>query len=280
MIYTIHNAVLTLCVDSAGGNMTSIRYFGEERQWQGGEFWKSRDVVIFPVVGHADKYTVCGKTYTPKSHGVARYAEFSLSEQTESSLTLTLSSDEETKKTYPYDFVLSVSYELKENSIAVVYRVRAKEGTIPFYVGGHPGMKAPGGSAIVEFENEENPVLYPLDSGEAVQLKKIKRFVADKNFFAECKTFQLGGLSGGAIYVLTQDGFRYAYRSDCPVFAFWSNENGGDYLCVEPWWGINDYPSAPRELSLKPFMNFAGKDGKSFSYVLTLEKSGEVCGKL
>ena len=66
--------------------------------------------------------------------------------------------------------------------------------------------------------------------------------------------------------------YRYAYKSDCPLFAFWSNEKGGDYVCVEPWWGTNDYPSAPREITLKPFMNFDDGTGKHFSYTLSVEK--------
>lgn len=272
MIYIIKNQYIELSVNSEGGSMTSIKYSGEERQWQGDEFWKSQDVVIFPIVGHAGDYEVYGKKYTPKSHGVARYSEFALADIAENRLTLVLSSNPVTRQTYPYDFDFAITYELFDNSVKITYNVRAKEGVIPFYVGGHPGMKAPGGEAVIEFENEENPVLYPLDSGKAVQLKNLKRFVADKAFFKECKTFQLGSLSGGNIYAFTQDGYKYTYKSDCPVVAFWSNEKGGDYICVEPWWGINDFPAAPKEMSLKPFINFAGIQGKSFSYTLSIEK--------
>ena len=50
MIYYLKNKYLSLAVNSDGGGMTSINYRGEERQWQGGEFWKGQDVVIFPIV--------------------------------------------------------------------------------------------------------------------------------------------------------------------------------------------------------------------------------------
>ena len=51
MIYTIKNNYLSLSVNSAGGSMTSLRYLpaDDERLWQGGEGWASRDVVIFPI---------------------------------------------------------------------------------------------------------------------------------------------------------------------------------------------------------------------------------------
>ena len=82
---------------------------------------------------------------------------------------------------------------------------------------------------------------------------------------------QLGGLHGD-IVASTSDGFNYKFNSSCPLWAFWSNEEEGDYVCIEPWWGINDFPAAPRELALKPFMNFDDGAGQAFSYMLTITK--------
>lgn len=273
MIYIIKNKTLSVSVNSEGGCMTSLKYKDEERLWQGGEFWKSQDVVIFPIIGHAEPYEVDGKVYTPKSHGVARYSEFAIADIHEDRLTLELNSNTVTRQTYPFDFTLRVSYALKKNTLKITYEVFAKEGEIPFYVGGHPGMKAPDGEGIVEFEKEENAVAYPVDGGEERPLEGLNTFAVNKDFFAKCKTFQLGCLSGGAIRLYTNDGYRYSYKSDCPVVAFWSNPEGGDYICIEPWWGINDSPDMPRELSEKPFINFADEDGAAFSYTLTVDKT-------
>lgn len=272
MIYYLKNKYITLSVDSVGGSMTSLNYLGEERLWQGGEYWKSSDVVIFPIVGHAGEYEAEGKKFTPKSHGVARYSEFALADISLNKLTLELVSNAVTKQTYPYDFIFSITYTLKKNTVKITYTVRAKEGEIPFYVGGHPGMVAPGGEAVIDFDNTESPLIYPIGGGEPVKWDSLKRFVANKEFFKQYKTLQLGNLSGGNIRAQTADGYRYTYKSDCPVFAFWSNEEGGDYICVEPWWGINDYDGAPKELKDKPFINFAGVEGKSFTYTLTVDK--------
>lgn len=272
MIYIIKNKFITLSVNSDGGSMTSVNYLGEERLWQGDEYWRSQDVVIFPVVGHAGEYTVDGKTYTPRSHGVARYSEFALVDIGVDSLTLELDSNAVTRKTYPFGFVLKITYKLKKNKIEVTYNVQSKDGKIPFYVGGHPGMKAPGGEAVIEFENEETPMCYPVDGSEPVKMETLRRFVANKEFFKQCKTLQLSGLSGGAITAHTTDGYTYTYKSDCPVFAFWSNEEGGEYICVEPWWGINDSEGSPSELAEKPFINFADESGRTFTYTLEISK--------
>lgn len=274
MDFTIKSEKLQLTVTDEGGTMRSLIYLptGEERLWQGGEFWNSRDVVIFPIVGHAGAFTVNGKKCELKSHGIVRYSRLTPVEMSDNSVTFELKSDDASRENYPYDFIFRLRYDLKGDRMKVTYFVQSLSGKMPFYVGGHPGMYAPGGEAEIEFEREESPVSYPLDTDGAVKIDSLKRFIANKQFFAECKTLQLGNLSGAAIYMHTQDGYTYEYNSDCPVYAFWSNEKGGDYVCVEPWWGINDFPQAPREFSLKPYINFDDGAGRAFSYVLRVSK--------
>lgn len=272
MIYILKNKYITLSVNSSGASMESLVYLGEERLWQGGEEWTSRDVVIFPVVGHAGTYTVDGEKYTPLSHGVARYSEFALVENTEDTLILELSSNPVTKRTYPYDFILTVKYALKKNTVKISYEVKSKGGEIPFYIGSHAGMKVPGGEAVLEFENEEEPIQYLVGKKEAICLQGIKKLDIKKSLFERFKTIQFGDLSGGDIYLHTSDGYTYTYKSDCPIVALWSNEKAGDYICVECWWGINDCPDFPKELSKKPFMNFTDEEGKTFTYTLTITR--------
>ncbi len=275
MIYTIENDVLRLSVNGNGGSMTSLVYkpSGEERLWQGDErWWKGQDVVIFPIVGHAGGFVAKGKSCALKSHGIIRYSSLEVRSLSSEAITLGLKSDAATRENYPYDFDFEISYALEGNSLTVGYFVRSLSGRMPFYVGGHPGMKAPNGRAELTFENEEYPLEYPLESDEAHPLGRVKSLTLDKAFFKKYKTCQLGNLSGGAIYARTDDGYRYTYKSDCPLVALWSNEDGGDYVCVEPWWGINDYRSAPREITLKPFMNFDDGKGSKFRYTLSVEK--------
>ena len=217
MDYTIKSEKLQLTVTDEGGSMRSLIYLptGEERLWQGGSAWSSRDVVIFPIIGHAAPYTVNGQTYSPKSHGVVRYARLNADDIGENFVQFSLEESDETLKTYPFAFLFRLRYELRQNSLKVTYFVQSKEGgSMPFYVGG----------------------------------------------------------LHGDITLSTEDGFSYTFNSSCPVWAFWSNEKEGDYVCAEPWWGINDFPAAPRELSLKPFVNFDDGAGQAFSYTLTIDR--------
>ena len=272
MDYIIASDILQLTVTDEGGSMRSIIYLptGEERLWQGGPAWGSRDVVIFPIVGHALPYTVCGKTYTPKSHGVVRYSTLAVDDMGDDFIQFSLTSNEQTRQTYPFDFLFRLRYEVRGDSVKLTYFVQSQGGVMPFYVGGHPGMKAPLGEAVIEFSGGEDAVVYPLDTDGARHIN-LNRLVANKELFAGCKTLQIGNLHGD-IAARTADGFTYIYSSSCPVWAIWSNESDGDYVCVEPWWGINDFASAPRELSLKPFINFDDGAGRAFSYTLTVKR--------
>ncbi len=274
MIYTIKNDKISLSVMGKGACMTSLVYLpeNEERLWQGEEFWKSQDVVIFPILGHAGHFEAKGNTYSPRSHGIARYSEFSVADKGEDHITLNLKSSEDTLKEYPYEFDFSITYALRDNGVEITYSVKGVKENIPFYVGGHPGMKAPKAEVEFYFENEENLMVYPIDKDRAYPLEGVKSFKVDKQFFKDVKTYQIGNLSGGAVYAYTKDGYMYTYRSNCPILAFWSHEEGGDYICVEPWWGINDFPTFPREITLKPFINFAGPEGKTYTYKLSVEK--------
>ena len=87
----------------------------EERLWQGEEYWKSRDVVIFPVIGHAAPFEVCGKTYELRSHGLARYTTLSAEKKGEDEICLSFSSDENSLESYPYEFDFSITYKLEKN---------------------------------------------------------------------------------------------------------------------------------------------------------------------
>lgn len=38
---------------------------------------------------------------------------------------------------------------------------------------------------------------------------------------------------------------------NAPVVAIWSMEETGNFICVEPWWGLPDYDIPEEEISKK-----------------------------
>lgn len=73
-----------------------------------GRSWSGQDVVIFPVIAALKNhsYKVDGKSYSLKNHGLIRYNDVYLVNQTEEEITLGFDDNEETLKLYPFKFHL------------------------------------------------------------------------------------------------------------------------------------------------------------------------------
>ena len=123
MEYTIKSEELIVRVSSLGAELTSVAYKGEEKLWQNQTgTWAGHSPVLFPVCGHCG-CKVGGVEYPMPAHGIVRKEEFSLVEQGERFLKFAFSSNEKTKKAYPFDFVFSVTYKVDGNKLTVLYRV-------------------------------------------------------------------------------------------------------------------------------------------------------------
>ena len=69
-----------------------------------------------------------GKEYQTRQHGFAREKEFTCVEESTEKLRYRLMSDEETRKYYPFDFVLWITYELREKEVLVSWEVENRSG--------------------------------------------------------------------------------------------------------------------------------------------------------
>ena len=120
---------------------------GWEAMWQGNpEFWAGRNPILFPIVGSTfDKIIhLDGAEYKMGNHGLLRAAMFTLESSTENSMTFSYSSNEETKKQYPFDFKVSVTYTLEGAGVVVHYDIEnTGEGLMPFSFGLHPAFNCP-----------------------------------------------------------------------------------------------------------------------------------------
>ena len=145
----LQNGQLSIVVSEKGAELQSIKDAkGQEYLWQGdANFWPRRSPILFPIVCSVnnDTYRVDGKEYHLPRHGFARDTDFKLIAKGERKVTLALESSEETKKVYPYDFTLSVSYVLDGNKLGVIWHVHNTDTReIHFQIGGHPAFNIPG----------------------------------------------------------------------------------------------------------------------------------------
>ncbi len=100
--------------------------------------------ILFPICGNLPEntYTHQGQTYALKQHGFARDLPWQVIDQDTSdgaSLTLELTSNEQTKAVYPFDFRLRFTYQLQGNTLRLNQDYQnLSPQPMPFATGLHP----------------------------------------------------------------------------------------------------------------------------------------------
>ncbi|MBE6632584.1 MAG: aldose 1-epimerase family protein, partial [Ruminococcaceae bacterium] len=146
MFYTITNGHVMVTINSRGGEIFSILDFDKDTKeyiWVGDEkYWAGRAPNIFPIVGRVKegKYTYNGNEYSIKSpHGFVRITEMNVIDHTDNAFTMSLSSNDETLASYPFEFDYKVRYTLDDRKLTVDYEVvnPSPTETLIFALGAH-----------------------------------------------------------------------------------------------------------------------------------------------
>lgn len=253
MIGKIENEYLVVEAESAGAQLKSIRSkkTGKEYLWQGDPlYWTGRAYNLFPIIGRMinNQYTYGGKTYEMLLHGFVRRSELALTENTENSMTFSLSDSEVTREQYPFAFRFSVTYTLEKNKLSVTLTVENREDKeIIFGVGGHPGFNVPfdGGAFedyFVEFPNagDVRQCLMSDDcfmTGEEPAYPLTDRAVALRHDLFDRDAIVLKNTGGLAVVKgkHTKDEIRFSYP-DLKYMGLWHKpKTQAPFLCLEPW---------------------------------------------
>lgn len=250
-IIEIKNETLTVGINTFGAELTYVNGRGGTKfMWPGQKgVWSSMAPVLFPICGlfKDDTYTYKGKEYKLEINGFASRREYEFNRINETKVEFLLSPDEETLKSYPFNFGFKVVFELEGNRLKTDYVVTNNGDEImPFGVGGHEGYYCPEG--IEEYEVhfdksveglvKDNVVLK--DGGKVVPLK-YEYFTNSLLFF---KNFDFTS----AALVHTKSGKKIkVYFEGSNHFLVWSKP-GVKFLCLEPWYSYQTSSYANREL--------------------------------
>ena len=249
MLYTIEKGNLQVTVNDYGAELTSIKINGKERLWQNDNgMWAGHAPVFFPNCGMC-KVVVDGKEYPQYRHGFAQYFTFEVTEQADDLLRFTLKSNEETKKYYPYDFVLHFVYRIVNGDTLYITHEAFNPTGEPIYCsfGGHESflLDKPLGEYELRFEKEE--IFHSLTAtddfmdGGYNDLGAGDTFIFEEDFFVEGMTaifakiqsrkVTLAEIGGDALAEVTFEGF--------DNLLLWRPE-GGKTICIEPWHNLPD----------------------------------------
>ncbi len=285
MTYSISNGILRVEVETLGAQLKSVYSLktNVEYLWQGDEkIWSGRAYNIFPYVGrnYNGEYIFKNKKYPLRIHGLARYYEFTLVDKSENSLTFLFSSNDETKKQYPFDFEFYVIYTICANQLKCDYRVKnCGEDKMFFALGGHPGFNVPFDKGAFEdycVQFEKNYANLHLLSDSMFISGKVEKYNFDDNriklahslFDRDALIFSNAGSTVKIASYKTNNYLEFGF-ADYKYLALWQMPNtDAQYVCLEPWSALPAFDGKMDELDKKPdVLSLEGGDEttKSFS---------------
>ena len=288
-IHTISNNCLVVTISDHGAELQSLKSSdGKEYLWQGEpEFWARRSPILFPFVGALvnDSYRYHQTTYPSKQHGFARDMDFEFVGKEGSKIAFVLTANEETKKIYPFDFVLTVEYSLFNNELRVSWTVENRgEERMYYSIGAHPAFNLP-----PELKREEcyiqldrAPRTITSISGRyaagKTNVKDVVRILPnhtirlDKELFAnDALVFEDDQVHKVSLCTPSLDPF-VEVTFDAPVVGIWSPyKKDCPFVCIEPWYGRCDDADFQGTLEERKWQNtLEAGEKKEYSYTITV----------
>ncbi|MBD2461833.1 aldose epimerase [Oscillatoria sp. FACHB-1407] len=191
--------------------------------------------ILFPICGNLpdNTYTHNGQTYTLKQHGFARDLPWEVVEQgTQDSahLSLQLTSNEQTRAVYPFDFLVNFTYKLQGNSLEIHQRFTNRSSEpMPFSTGLHPYFEVTDKSQLTldipgtEFYNQRSQSVDAYSGKFDFEQDEID--AAFRNVTRQ---------SASATDLSRKLHLTVEYDSVYSTVVFWTVK-GKDFYCLEPW---------------------------------------------
>ncbi|MGX6443752.1 aldose epimerase family protein [Neobacillus sp. K501] len=220
--------------------------------------------ILFPMAGQltGGAYEWEGKTYTMKNHGLARDASWEVIDRdtnNRASLTLKLTSNDQTKVSYPFDFEVVFTYVLEKGRLTIQQEYHNK-GTkpMPIYPGFHPYFKI----------NEKN-LSYDTDASKYYDYNdgEVKEFAGtiDLTHLKESVVF-LDAKQTSISFPIGEKQIKLEYGKEFKYIVLWT-ESGKEFICVEPWMALTDEFNRKDELVM-----IEGEDSLKTFFSIQLEE--------
>ena len=250
-----------------GAELTRLRdRDGNDLLWNGCEkWWTGRAPLLFPIVGALPNNTavIDGKTFSMRQHGFARNRQFSVVGANLSECTFRLASDDETRRQFPFDFVLEVTFVVEGAALRIGATVVNKSSrAMPVSFGFHPAFRWPlpyGGSRQdheIRFERPESAPIRRLTDG-LLDLTASREMFEGSIMPLDDAMFVPGALildqlqSHAVSFGVPGKPSIQIRFPNMPHLGVWTKPGAG-FLCVEPWQGYAAPLGFAGELKDKP----------------------------
>ncbi len=264
---TIKNNTLSAVINAKGAELFSLKdKNSKEFMWEGNpEFWGKHSPILFPIVGTLKKntYVYDDITYHLPRHGFVRDMVFEMIEHSDNKVVFTLYSTVETKKVYPFDFELKISYTLLDNKLEIGYQISNKNNfEMPFSIGAHPAFALTNNfeDYSLAFEYQENLTSYELQ--DDLLSNKTNSIILEKNqlpltyslFEKDAMIFKK--LKSRTITILDKNNpFLRVDFNGFENLGLWTKTKA-PFICIEPWLGYSDTIETSGKLIEKEAIHF------------------------
>ena len=267
MIRYIENDSLIVGVKDFGCEIATIKSkkTGYEFMWQGNpDIWGGQAPILFPIVGRLidDKYTLSGTDYEMPKHGFARKMPWEFIGADGASMSFRLSDTAETRTIYPFEFDLTVTYTLDGNTLKVSHDIYNKADNVMYFsIGAHPAFNCAIGD-VLTFDSDETLYTEKIDLVKSLRLpdktlvlNNEKNIVITEDIFNE-DALILSKIKSKNITLNISEGNRKIVFNlgGAPYLGIWAKP-GAPYVCIEPWYGVNDSQKKKADISQKDAIN-------------------------
>lgn len=279
MIHYIENDILKIGVKEYGCELSSVfsKKDNYEYLWQGDEsIWYGQSPILFPIVGRLidDKYTLNNIEYTMPKHGFARKMNWSLLSKEDDTMSFILSETEDTLNIFPYKFDLIVTYTIEENKLKVNHCVVNKNDCdMYFSLGAHPGFNCNINDKLV-FDEDETLSTEKIDLVNSLRLPETypvldnsREIIITEHIFDEDALILHGIKSKNITLKHSDDKHTVVFdMGNSPYLGIWAKP-AAPYVCIEPWYGVNDSFERKNDFSQKDAINrLASEDIFNFAW--------------
>lgn len=291
---TISNAKFKAEIDEQGAQLTHLyNLAGNFDYMWNNDIWPKHAPVLFPAIGRSneDAYLYEGKRYEMPQHGFAEDLLFTVSKQSEDSVTMVLKDSRTTMKYYPFAFTLAITFTVNNEGLHLAFDVQNDDDKeMSFALGSHPAFNVPinNEGSFDDYQVELTPAMDQLNYWEIVKTPNPYRTGALKpmpgangstiklnhdNFEAGLLIIENNGLKSVKLsspksehsIEMSLDDFRY--------LCLWTKEGANaPFLCLEPFDGLPDVNGDLRELEAKEGnLKLPAHANKLIKYQMTLK---------
>ena len=281
---SISTAALSAEISATGAELVRLQDgAGADLLWDGNPaVWNGRSPLLFPIVGEVtgNRLNVAGKEYEIGRHGFARTSTFALVRSDAASCTWRLESSEATRRQYPFEFRVDVTYRIEGATLHMEAEVTNLGAVVmPASFGFHPALRWPlpygkprATHEIVFDKNEPAPIRRPIDG--LLSAAQFPTPVQDRHLLLHDGLFEEGALVFDTLAsrsVLYGEALRVDFPC-MPHLGIWTKPGAG-YVCIEPWHGHASPEGFDGELADKPgIVPIAPGATETFAMSITRER--------